>query len=310
VPPRTRSRIIQLGAPQFAVVLAGLFTAATIFWALQPFHWEDLYYRDVVLPRMQKSHGFGWGPVTFHCRGETAPTFQGITSVLPGGRFSQLGFRPADVPFTRHGGGYGVLHAAVEAADQNHFADVDVVNAQDCFERKQDFRTVALHPQIRETPVFLVAGTLLPSPTGSQAIEVTFPEREEAPHGVWLIDLPAGRSRTLWNYRDRARATWSDDGRWLAVTDDPIMTSSRCLLLEVNRQAIVDPLEKLSSLPRAMRPSDVDKQLECEIVGWVRHEPTRVALTVFDFFPARGEHWRFDYYFDVAAGRLIAAGSR
>lgn len=310
MPPSTRSRFIQLGVPQFAVVLAGLFTVATIFWAFQPFHWEDLYYRDVVLPRMQKSHGFGWGAVTFHCRGETARTFHGVTSVLPGGRFSQFGFRPGDIPFTRHGGGYGVLHYAVEAADRKHFAEVDVVNAQDCFEGKQEFRTVALHPQVRETPVFLVAGTLLPSPTGSQAVEVTFPERQEAPHGVWLIDLPAGKSRTLWNYRDRARATWSDDGRWLAVTDDPIMAPSRCLLLEVNRQAIVDPLEKLSSLLRAMRPSDVDKRMECEIVGWVRHEPTRVALTVFDFFPARGEHWRFDYYFDVATGGLIAAGSQ
>ena len=307
MPPRTRSRFIQLGVPQFVVVLAGLLTVATVLWALQPFDWADLYHRDVVIPRMQKSHGFDWGAVTFRCRGTKARTFHGITGVLPGGRLSQLGFRPGDVPFTRHGGGYGVLHHAVEAADQKHFADVDVVNAQDCFE---GVRTVALHPQIRETPVFLVAGTLLPSPTGSQAVEVTAPLREEAPHEVWLIDLPEGDSRTLWSYRDRAKATWSADGHWMAITEAAIGVPSRCLLLDINRQAIVDPLEKLPSLPLAMRPSDVDNRIHCEIFGWVRDEPTRVALTAFDFFPARGEHWRFDYYFDVATGRLIAAGSR
>lgn len=39
--------------------------------------------------------------------------------------------------------------------------------------------------------------------------------------------------------------------------------------------------------------------------------PTRLALTVFDFSPDRDdEHWRFDYYFDVATQRLIAAGSQ
>jgi hypothetical protein len=247
--------------------------------------------------------------VTFHCRGETPPTFQGVTSVLSGGRFSQLGFRPGDVPFTRHGGGYGVLHAAVEAADQNHFADVDVVNAQDCFERKQYFRTVALHPQIRETPAFLVPETLLPSPTGSQAVEVKHSIREEALHEVWLIDLPEGDSRTLWSYRDRAKATWSEDGHWIAVTEG-VGTPSRCLVLDINRRAVVDPLEKLQSLPFAMRPGDAHNRVHCEIFGWVRDEPMRVALTVFDFFPARGEHWRFDYYFDVVTGRLIPAGSR
>jgi hypothetical protein len=147
VPLRTHSRVIQLGLPQFAVVLAGLFTVATITWAIDPFDWEDLYYRDVMMPRLQKSHGFGWGPVTFHCLGETPHTFHGITSVVPGGRFAEFGFRPGDVPSTHHGGGYAVLHDAVEAADQQHFAEVDVVNAQDCFERKKDFRTVTLHPR-------------------------------------------------------------------------------------------------------------------------------------------------------------------
>jgi hypothetical protein len=61
VAPCIRSRFIQLGASQFAIVLAGLFTVATVFWEIQPFGWEDLYYRDVVVPQLQRSHGFGWG---------------------------------------------------------------------------------------------------------------------------------------------------------------------------------------------------------------------------------------------------------
>lgn len=308
--PRTRSRFIQLGVPQFAVVIAGVLTVATVVWALHPFQWEDLYYRDVAIPRMQKSHGFSWGPVTFQCRGTTTHKFHGVTGVLPGGRLSQLGFRPGDVPFTRHGGGYVVLHHAIRAADEKHFADVDVLNAQDCFEGKQEFRTVALHPRIRETPAFLVAGTLLPSPTGTQAVEVTHPVREEAPHGVWLVDLPGGRSKILWSYRDRANATWSSNAHWMAITDEPMGTEARCLLLDINRQTIVDLLETLPSLPVAMRPRDIDDRMTCEIFGWVRDEPTRVAMTIFDVYPAAGEHWRFDYFFDVATGTLIAAGSR
>lgn len=144
--------------------------------------------------------------------------------------------------------------------------------------------------------MFLVAGTLLPSPTGSQAVEVIGSIREEGSHEVWLIDLPDGDGRALWSYEDPAKATWSEDGHWLAVTEAAVGTSSRCRLLDINRRAIVDPLEKLPSLPRATRP-DVDSRTTCEIFGWLRDEPTRLALTLFDFFAARDEHWRFDYYF-------------
>jgi len=296
---------MQLGAPQLVVVLSGLLAVAICFWALQPYDWEDLYYRDVAIPRMQESYGFGWGVVTFRCHGAPVHTFHGITSVLPGGKLSRLGIRAGDVPFTQHGGGYAVLHHRLQAAEQGHFSDVDVVNAEDCFEGKQEFRTVPLHPQIREMPVFLVAGTLLLSPVGSQAVEVTRPLRENDSYGLRLIDLRDGDSRALWSYRDRASATWSSDGHWLAITDDPFGAPSRCRLFNVERQVRVDPLERLPSLPVAMRPSAVNDRMPCKIVGWVRDEPTRVALTAFDFSAARGERWRFDYFFDVATGRPV-----
>lgn len=303
---RTRSQSIQLGVPQLAVVLSGVLTVAIIFWALSPYQWEDLYYRDVVIPRMQESHGFGWGVVTLRCRGTPVHTSHGVVSVLPGGRLSRLGIRAGDVPWAHHGGGYTALHYAIQAAEQGHFSDVDVVNAQDCSEGKEQFRTVALHPQTLETPVVLAPGRLLLSPTGSQAVEVTRPLRDDDAYGVSLIDLGGGDSRALWSYRGRAKATWSSDGHWLAITDAPFGAPSRCLLLDVKRQANVDPFEKLPGLPVATRPGEVNDRLECEIFGWVRDEPTRVALTAFNLSAAHGEPWRFDYFFDVATGRLIA----
>lgn len=308
--PRTSSHAIQLGLPQLGVVFSGLLTIAVVFWAMDPYGWEDLYYRDVAIPRMQASHGFGWGAVTLRCPRTTVHTFSGVISVLPGGRLSRLGIRPGDVPWTHHGRGYAALHHALQAAERGNFSDVDVVNAQDCDVGKEEFRTVALHPRIREMPVSLAAGVLLPSPTGSQAIEVTRPLREEDSYGLWLSDLGDGDSRALWSYRDRARATWSSDGHWLAITDAPLGAPSRCLLFDIERQAHVDPLEKLPSLPVATRPSDGHDQTECEIFGWVQDEPTRVALTAFDLSAVRGQRWRFDYFFDVTTRRLIAAGSQ
>lgn len=227
-------------------------------------------------------------------------------------RFSQLGIRPGDVPFEFHGGGDIALHDALQAADRGSFSDVDVINAQDCSEAKQEFRTVALYPRIREIPMSLGAGILPPSPAGSLAIDVSRSEREGDSYAASLIDLDSGdsRSRALWTYRDRASATWSSDGHWQAVTTRPLGAPSRCLLLDIERQANIDPLEKLAALPSNLRPRNDDGGIECEIFGWSRDEPMRVALTVLNLSASRGEPWRFGYFFDVATGRLIAAGSR
>jgi hypothetical protein len=109
---------IRLGASQLAVLLCGLLALAAIAWTVDPYDWKNLYHRDVVIPGMQASHGFTWGAVSFQCRALGSQTYQGVTSVVAGGRFSRLGIRAGDVPSLRHGGGYTALHWAVEAAER------------------------------------------------------------------------------------------------------------------------------------------------------------------------------------------------
>jgi hypothetical protein len=303
----TRPRPIRLGASQLAVVLSGLLVMAVVAWALGPFDWDDLYHRDVLIPGMQASHGFTWGAVSFDCRSLAPQTYQGVTSVVPGGRFSRLGIRGGDVPAGRHGRGYRALFSAVQAAELETFTDLEVLNAQDCHDGKQAFRTLALYPAIREVPVSLAHG-LLPSPTGTHAVEV-LPARGDEAYHVSLVDLIAGGSRPLWSFRLAAKATWSSDGRWLAVTDTS-STRWRCILFDVTRHVAIAPLEQLKRLPAAARPDAADASIDCEIFGWVHGEPTHVALTARTLAPAPGARWRFDYFFDVENERLAAAASR
>jgi hypothetical protein len=305
---RRRSPTIKLGPPQLAVVLSGLLTVAFVQWALMPYDWADLYYRDVVIPRMQESHGFGWGAVTFECPGRSTYVSRGVVSVVPDGRFARLGIRPGDVPWGFHGYGYGILRGALEAADRGRFTDVDMINAHDCRSGGEGFRTISLHPKVRETPTALSAGSLLPSPQGTLAIGATRPERSQDPYAVWVMHLESGDKKEVWSYQFYAKATWSSNGRWLAITDD--IASSRCVLLDVAPGTTSNPIERLSALPAAARPLQLDGRLQCEVVGWVRDEPTRLAMSVFNFDATPGERWQFDYFFDVTTGSLIPAASR
>lgn len=303
-----RSPTIQLGPPQLAVVLSGLVTMAFVQWAQMPYAWQDRYCADVVMPRMQESHGFSWGAVPFECPGLAPSTYEGVVRVVPGGRFSGFGIRSGDVPFQRHGNGCLALQSAVEMADRGHFTDVDVINAHDCRIGGEGFRTISLHPKVRETPRALSAGSLLPSPQGTLAIGVTRSDRSEDPYAVWVMRLESGDKKDVWNYQSHAMATWSSDGKWLAITDD--IAPSHCLLLDVAQGTTSNPIERLSMLPQTTNPLQIDGRPECEIVGWVRDEPARLALTVFNPSATRGDHWRFHYFFDLGTGTLVPAGSR
>lgn len=180
---------IRLGASQLAVVLSGLTTVAVVMWMTAGYEWEDLYYRDVVIPRMQESHGFAWGALSVECPGMAPYTDHGVIDVVPGGRFSRLGLRAGDVPWERHGHAYTVLHFALASTEQGHFTDLDVVNAHDCRRGAERFRTISLHPTVREAPTALSAGSVLPSPQGTLAIGATRSDRPEDPYAVWVVRL-------------------------------------------------------------------------------------------------------------------------
>lgn len=151
MPPRVRPAPLRLGVGHFAVVASGLLSVVAVFWVVNPYQWQERYYGEVVLPRMQASHGFAWGKVTFSCASlPLGITFDGIVSVVPGARASRMGLRAGDVPWTFHGYGNGALVVAMENADLRRPFDVDVLNSDDCRSgrEKRGFRTVARAPRL------------------------------------------------------------------------------------------------------------------------------------------------------------------
>ena len=63
----------------------------------------------------------------------------------------------------------------------------------------------------------------------------------------------------------------------------------------------------LMSLPAHARTAPRDR-IECEIFGWVRDDPMRVAVIFRNLAARVGDRWIYNYFFDVTARQFIAAG--
>lgn len=302
------AKLIQLGWSQLAVMGAALLTLFIVLWILFAYDWYELYYREIVIPRLQTKYGFRVGHVTIVRGGTTFYDGDGVKSVEPAGKLALIGVRPGDAPFEYHGGGFTSMAYALETAERGGFASFDVVNAYDYAAGVDAFRTVYVHPRVREAPVPLTRHTQLRSPSDPRTVVAFDSDLDGDPRELWLWDPVGGSRRKLLAIRASVAATWSGDGNWVAVTDKDWMRPSRCVVIDVKDGSAVDLNEALVKLADPMRPRSSER-LECEVFGWVLDQPARVAVIFRDLSATRGARWIYDYFFDVAAQTLVAAPS-
>lgn len=307
--PMKHKQPIQLASSQFAFVSAGLLAILAVLWAYSPYEWQELYYREFVVPRLQTRYGFRYGPIRMVRDGTVFYEGKGIVNVVPGGRFSRIGVRAGDAPFEFHGGGFTAMNHALETAERGGFAAFDVVNADDWERGRESFRTIPVYPRVRETPVSLGRRNELPSPVGPLTIVAVESPVDNTIRELWVWDSVLGSRKKLWDVRHVALATWSADGGWLAVTDRALGLPWRCVLIEPTGGEALNLTDVLMALPPSMRPVSSDR-LDCEIFGWVEDRPRRVAVIFRNLDATYGEPWIYNFFFDVTARRLVAAERR
>ena len=304
----TRQAPIQLGWSQFAVVYAGLMGILAVLWVISPYDWQELYYREFAIPRLQTKYGFRCGHVKAVRSGTTYFEGAGIVSVDLDGEFARMGVRPGDAPFEYHGGGFTTMYDALETAARGGFAAFDVVNAYDSSAGMDGFRTIPVYPRVREMPVPLRRDQLR-SPAGPLTIIVFESNLDRRDRELWVWDPVSGSRRRLYAFREFVKATWSGDGNWLAVIDEELLHPSRCAVIDVNRGRAQDLTDVLMRMPPPVRPASSDR-LECEIFGWVLDNRARVAVIFRNLGAAPRQQWIYNFFFDVTTGQLLAAVPR
>ena len=280
-----------------------------VVWVYSPYEWEELYYRHVVIHQLQTRYGFRLEQVRAVTEGGLTYHRQAIVDVLPGGEFFRLGLRAGDTPFQFHGGGFTMMHHALETAERGGFSAFDVVNIHEGAPTF-GFRVIPVYPLVREVPTSITRQKALLSPTGSlSAVSVESVIDDVAPE-LWLWDVARGTGKKVWGFNDvgpvRASATWSTEDQWLAVTERSSELPSRCVLIEASRGRALNMNDLLMSLPAHARPAS-HEGLECEIFGWVKDTPTRVAVIFRDLAANEGEPWIYNFFFDVTTRQFIMA---
>ena len=126
-----------------AVVACGVGAVLLVVWIAFMPAWQEVYVREVALPRIAGRYGFEMGAVTFS-RDNVMDTLPGILSVDPDGALARMGVRRGDVPFAHHGHGASAMYHALMAAEHGRAAEFDVFNAHDWSSGldRQAFRTI------------------------------------------------------------------------------------------------------------------------------------------------------------------------
>jgi hypothetical protein len=301
-----RTRPIQLGWCQLAVLAGGILGVLAVTRAMGAGHWEELWVRQVAIPRIQAKYGFECGNVPVQRLGYS--TLWAITKVTPGGRLSRLGVRDGDVPFEHNGMGWVAMYDALTDAERGQFAQFDVINAHALAVGRTDgdFRAIVANPPDTELARHFFGWFKgeLPSPGGGQTIRVA--RTGDGSGELWIRDVATGRETKLFAFDLDVDVVWSPDGQWIAVSEHAA-SGGRCVLLDVSGE----PPRNLSQLIEShdettQKHMQDNKDVGCGVFGWVRGT-SRVALTVSGAGRADPRGFRQDFFYDVASGTVLAA---
>jgi hypothetical protein len=121
---------IRLGWCQLAVVGSGVATVLLVWWIAFMPNLQEVYVRDVALPRIAGQYGFEFGTVRFS-RDNEWYEWPGFVSVDPNGAVGRMGVRARDVLFDYHGYGATRLYSTLLASERGEAATFEVFNADD-----------------------------------------------------------------------------------------------------------------------------------------------------------------------------------
>jgi hypothetical protein len=124
------SGLIRLGWSQLAVVSSGVATMLLVWWIVFMPTLQELYVREVALPRIADRYGFEFGTVRFS-RDNVSYEWPGFVNVKHDGAVGRIGVRARDVLFHYHGYGATSLYSALLASERGDAAEFEVFNADD-----------------------------------------------------------------------------------------------------------------------------------------------------------------------------------
>lgn len=145
---RAKSRLLALGWPQLAVVVAGV---VLVLGVAAVFAYPELYVRyiqTVGIREFEAQYEFRSGDVLVKPIGQQERTEWGIVWVAPAGTFARLGVRAGDIPFEYHGG-VRDIYIALQQASEGKASSFQVYNAADAHLGWKALRDINLPPLVR-----------------------------------------------------------------------------------------------------------------------------------------------------------------
>jgi hypothetical protein len=148
---RASPRLLALGWPQLAVVVAGV---VLILGVAAVFAYPELYVRYIQMVGIREfeaQYEFRSGDVLVKQVGQQTRTEWGIVWVAPAGTFARLGVRPGDIPFEYHGG-VRDMYFALQQASVGEASSFQVYTAADSHLEQKALREIHLPPAVRSAP--------------------------------------------------------------------------------------------------------------------------------------------------------------
>jgi hypothetical protein len=293
-------RLVRLGSAQLGVLGGTLVALLAIVWVMSPFAWRELYIREVAVPRIEKQYGFRVGEVGVRC-GDVSYTTTGITAVVPGGAFAQIGLRAGDVPSEHHGHGFAAMYDSLVAAERGHFAAFDVINGDMCDRGKLGFRTMAVRPLgvVLAVGFYPFDGHHLLSPDGRFDLVAVSSGRPGEPPVLRARDLIGGNEVEVYSSASPLDVVWAPDASWIVLSE--WASTVRCVLLNPGGGDALDLSGlRVPALQRGPRP-----RIDCQVFGWLQGT-SLVALRMWVHEDNRQANLE-SVFFDTATRTFVRA---